>query len=249
MKTIKRDTYAGAICLREIYSVGDKVNPAGSKPPRPRFNSEEEREKHREAISRKKHLLAFHANFTPKSFYSTLTFDMDNECHTLRDCDALFNRYKRKLKKKYPDAVIFWYRGEGKNTDRFHIHMVTDGIAAADISKLWIYGDVKRIEHLRERNFYNGEDCGRDYSGLANYLFDHWRKEYGGQRWHQTKNAKKPEQEEPAIIKRSYSPEHPPRPPKGYKLVHTETNRFGYQCYKYVYWWEKKVFRYSPGAE
>jgi hypothetical protein len=77
-------------------------------------------------------------------------------------------------------------------------------------------------------------DHGRDYTGLADYLFDHWTPEQGGHRWKATKNLRKPEREEPKVIKREYSAKHPPRPPKGYILVEARETKFGYAYFKYI---------------
>jgi len=112
--------------------------------------------------------------------------------------------------------------------------MISEGVPEELIRKQWIYGDVLRIEHLREHNYYNGVDHGRDYTGLANYLFDHWTPEQGGHRWKATRNLKKPEREPAKEIKRNYSENRPPRPPKGYILVESKVTRFGYMYFKYV---------------
>ena len=53
---------------------------------------------------------------------------------------------------------------------------------------------------------YNGVDRGRDYTDLANYL------------------------------KRNYTEDKPPRPPKGYVFVEAAAMKYGYlYCYKYVF--------------
>lgn len=117
--------------------------------------------------------------------------------------------YVRRLKYHAPDAKINIYMGRGKTTFRIHFHMISEGVSEKLIRDLWGLGDVLRIEHLREHNYYNGVDYGRDYTGLANYLFDHWTPEQGGHRWKQTKNLKRPEREEPTVVKRNYSATRP----------------------------------------
>ena len=124
--------------------------------------------------------------------------------------------------------------GRGKHTQRIHFHMISDGIPESLIREQWGLGDVLRIEHLREHNYYNGVDYGRDYTGLANYLFDHWTPEQGGHRWKQTRNLKKPERETPTITRREYTVNKPPRAPKGYVLVEARVTQFGYLYFKYV---------------
>ena len=112
--------------------------------------------------------------------------------------------------------------------------MLSDGITQEYIKKQWIYGSVVRIDHLRAHNFYNGVDHGQDYTGLADYLFDHWEPEQGSHRWKQTRNARQPEKEDATIALRAYSENRPPKAPKGYKLVETRTTQYGYLYFKYV---------------
>lgn len=233
MKRIKRRIFSGVICEQEIYSVADDTEVKRAKPPRPRFKTDEEREKHKLEISRRKHVAAFNENFSPASLYSTLTFNNENEVHDVQECRKLRDLYIRRLKYAYPEAVIFVYYGQGKTTHRFHLHMVSNGIPEEEIKEKWGFGDVCRITHLREHNYYNGVDHGQDYTGLANYLFDHWQPEFGGHRWKQTRNARKPETETPTLVKREYSEQKPPKAPKGYFLTETKTTKFGYLYFKY----------------
>lgn len=233
MQRVKRRTFSGAVCEQEVFSVPDRVNIKNAEP-RERFKTDEEREQHRIGISRRKHARLFNENFSPLSLYSTLTLDDENEVHEFRDMKRLRDLYVRNLKRAYPDAVIFAYIGRGKATKRMHLHMVSDGVPEAAITEKWKYGRIVRIENLREHNYYNGVDHGRDYTGLANYLFDHWTPEQGGHRWKQTKNARKPERETPKIAVREYTEQKPPISPKGYILVETRSNKFGYLYYKYV---------------
>lgn len=233
MKRVKRRIFAGAVCEQEVYTIADRANVKKSEC-RPRFKTEEEREQHKDAISRRNHARLFNENFSPSSLYSTLTFDRENECHGKEECKILRDLYIRRLKYAFPNAVIFSYYGEGKNTHRFHIHMVSEGIPEEVIKKQWTYGDVTRIEHIREHCYYDGRDHGRDYTGLANYLFDHWRKSYGGHRWKMTRNARRPEREDATEIKRAYSESKPPRAPKGYIYIESKSNEYGYLYFKYV---------------
>lgn len=234
MRRVKKRTFSGVVCEQEVFTISDRVQDIRKAEPRQRFKTPEEREQHRINISRKKHARYFNENFSPRSLYSTLTFDVEHECHEYRDVKRIRDLFVRRLKYAYPDAVIFIYVGRGKSTHRFHIHMVSDGIPEDFIEKKWEFGSVLRIEHLREHNYYNGIDHGQDYTGLANYLFDHWTPEQGGHRWKQTRNAKKPEAEKPTEVKRNYSEAKPPRPPKGYIFVEAKSTKCGYQYFKYV---------------
>lgn len=154
--------------------------------------------------------------------------------HTFSEAKKIRDRYIRRLKYDYPDAVIFAYLGRGKSTHRIHMHMLVDGVPPEVIRKKWGQGSVLRVDRLREHNYYNGVDHGQDYTGLANYLFDHWTPEQGGHRWKQTKNARRPDIENAKPVRRAYSESRPPAAPKGYILVETRGNAFGYLYYKYI---------------
>lgn len=231
---IKRRTFSGVICEQEVYVIERNRQQIPSSEPRLRFHNEEERLQHKLNMSRKHHERLINENFSPSSLYSTLTFNQENECHDYIDAKILRDRFVRRLKYKYPDAVIFIYLGRGKNTNRMHVHMVSEGIPQEFILKQWTYGDISRIEHLREHNFYDGVDHGQDYKGLANYLFDHWEPAQGSHRWKQTKNAKQPEREEMTECKRIYNEKNVPKPLKGYVLVEIQTTKYGYYYYRYV---------------
>lgn len=233
MRRIKKRTFCGAVCEQEVFSISERLDSKKAEY-RPRFETDEEREQHKIGISRRKHARAFNANFSPSSLYTTLTFDDENEVHTFDDAKHVRDLYIRRLKYAFPDAVIFAYLGRGKNTHRIHMHMVSDGVPEAYITKQWLYGRIVRVDHLREHNYYDGVDHGQDYTGLADYLFNHWTPEIGGHRWKQTKNAKQPESEEPKEIKRNYTEKKPPIAPKGYVLVETKTTKYGYLYFKYV---------------
>ena len=234
MKRVKVRTFCGAVCEQEIFNIRENQNIAAAEPREPRFMTEEERAAHREAISRKRHTQLFNTNFDHNSLYSTLTLDNENEVHEFEEMKRLRDNYIRRLKRRFPDAVIFAYIGKGKNTHRLHMHMVSAGIPEETISDQWTYGSVKRIDNLREHCMYDGVDHGEDYTQLANYLFDHWTPEQGGHRWKNTRNARKPERERPKEIKRNYTEEKPPKAPKGYKLVDVRSNKYGYLYFKYV---------------
>ena len=137
MKRVKRRTFSGVVCEQEVYNVADQTALKDAKPSRPRFKNEEERERHKIEISRRRHALMFNENFSPASLYSTLTFDAENEVHDARDCRKIRDLYIRRLKYAYPDAVIFCYYGQGKTTHRFHLHMVSNGVPEEAIREKW----------------------------------------------------------------------------------------------------------------
>ena len=233
-RRVKTRTFSGVVCEQEVYTVSPKATNLKKAKPRLRFRNEEERLQHREGISRRNHAKLGNENFSPTSYYSTLTFDTINEVHTFRGAKYVRDLYIRRLKYAYPDAVIFFYLGRGKATRRIHGHMISEGIPPEVVTSKWNYGEIVAIDSLREHNYYNGVDYGQDYTGLANYLFDHWSEEQGGHRWKQTRNTRKPEREEPKEVKRAYSEDKPPTAPKGYILVESRATKYGYMYFKYV---------------
>lgn len=232
---IKKRIFSGVVCEQEVYILptirrsGDRIVT-----PRIRFRSEEERAKHRLDISRRLHVRLFNENFSPASLYSTLTLDDEHEVYSFEEMKKIRDLYIRRLKRSYSDAVIFAYIGQGKTTHRFHMHMVSNGIPEEAITQKWTDGRIFRIEHLRENCRYDGIDHGPDYTGLANYLFNHWTPEQGGKRWKMTRNARRPIEEDPVECKRWYSLEHPPVAPKGYELVESEKTEYGFYRFKYI---------------
>lgn len=235
MQRVKKRTFSGCVCEQIVFSAPDGVkNVAKLNPPRPRFKTEAEREEHRIGISRRNHARLVNTNFTPASLYSTLTLSNEYEVHTFDEARQLRENYVRRLRYHYPAAKITIYMGRGKKTSRIHFHMLSDGVPEEDIIRLWGMGEVARVEHLREHCYYDGVDHGQDYTGLANYLFDHWSPEQGGHRWKQTRNLVKPDAEDAKPIKRNYTTKKPPRSPKGFIYVGGYATKYGFLYFKYV---------------
>ncbi len=230
----KRKVFAGVVCEQEVYSVSDRVKDVKQSQPRPRFSSAEEYEEFKQRIARRKFARKINATFDTQSFYVTLTIDRENEAHTYEDADAIINPFWRRLRRVNPDAQMVLVKGRGKNTNRFHIHMIVKGLTEEQIKEKWTAGKVARIDPLRAHNYYDGIDHGQDYTGLANYLFDHWEPEQGARHYKGTRNLCNPEIEAATEAKRNYSEKNPPKAPKGYKLVEAKTTKYGYMCFKYV---------------
>lgn len=232
---VRQRTYSGSVCEYKIWSWmprGRDISEA--KPSKPRFQNEEERKQHSLLISKRKFARLINTNCSPSSLKSTLTFDNRNEVHTFEEARQIRENFIRRLLYKYPDAVIFLVMGRGEHTNRIHFHMVSNDIPEEYIRKQWKYGKIVEVEPLREHNWYDGVDHGQDYTALANYMFEHWTEEQGGHRWRMTKAARQPEAEKPEEIKREYSEQKPPKPPKGYMLVESQSNQYGYLYFKYV---------------
>lgn len=194
---LKKRTFSGVVLEQEVYTLPDRCQVGGDLNKKLRFESEEARKQHRDGIARRRYLKIFNATFSPSSLYSTLTFDNANEVHTFKEARQLRDNFYNRLKYKYPDAVIVLHMGRGKHTKRIHMHMVSEGVPAEEIKKQWIYGEIVDIQPLRAHNFYGGVDHGADYTGLANYLFDHWTEEQGGHRYKISRNYIRPEEEPP----------------------------------------------------
>ena len=248
-KTMKRRIFSGTVCEQIVYNVPSNVKDIKNYEPRPRFKDEESRTRHREEIAKRNHARSFNVQFSPSSLYSTLTFDDDSELHAFQDAKRVARNFLRTLQYVYPDAIAFLYMGRGKTTHRIHFHMVSQGIPKEVIEDKWKHGSIKRISNLREHNYYDGEDHGQDYTGLANYLFEHWTPEQGGHHWIRIGKIRKPEKEEPTEVKvhGGYSAKRPPKSPKGYKLVEVKATKYGYWYFKYVVEPPKDSSRSSGG--
>lgn len=233
MRRVKTRIYSGTVLEQMVFSVSDRTEVKKAKL-RERFQDEAARAAHRDNIARKRFARLINANHGPSSMYSTLTFDDENELHYFSDAKRIRTKWKKKLQKEFPSAKIIIVMGRGKNTNRIHFHMISAGIPASAIRRLWEYGAVVDAKPLRSHNRYNGVDCGTDYTGLANYLFDHWTEEQGGHRYMATRNHVKPDAEPPVEVKREYTEERAPAAPRGYKLVEAKATPFGYIYYKYI---------------
>ena len=235
MKRVKRCVFAGAVCEQIVYTVADNVKDFKKSKVRPRFKSDEERERHKVEIARRHHALLVNNNFRAgSSLYSTLTFNDEWEVHTFGEARKIRDAFLRRIRRKRPEAKIMLYMGRGKGTERIHFHMLSDGVPAEEIVKQWKYGGTGRIVPLRSHNTYAGEDYGEDFTALATYLFNHHTEEQGGHRYFRTRNIEAPAKERVNLIIRDYSVDKPPRAPKGFKIVERAGNEFGYLYFKYV---------------
>ena len=128
MQKVKRRIFSGVVCEQEVFNISARIKEIKHAAPKMRFRDEEERAKHREGISRRKHARLINENFSAASLYCTLTLDDAHEVHTFSEAKKIRDRYIRRLKYDYPDAVIFAYLGRGKSTHRIHMHMLVDGV-------------------------------------------------------------------------------------------------------------------------
>ena len=89
MQKVKRRIFSGVVCEQEVFCISDRIKDIKQASPRLRFKNEEEREKHREGISRRKHARLINENFSPASLYCTLTLDDAHEVHTFTEAKKI----------------------------------------------------------------------------------------------------------------------------------------------------------------
>lgn len=236
MKRVKRRVHSGIVLEQEVYTVAPNTkNLRAAEPKPPREMTEEQRQRHNDLAALRRFTRIVNNNFTPQSLYVTLTFSDDFLPESAEDARLQLENYIRRLKYAAPDMAYVAVMGKGITSERWHYHMILDGVTEETISNKWNMGEVKRIENMRAHNIYDGVDHGADYTGLARYLFLHWTPEQGkGKRWKQSTNIIQPEKEAAKLVKRHYSIKKPPRAPKGYKLVESRQNEFGHLYFKYV---------------
>lgn len=240
MPRVKRVTRSGDVLEQEVFYMAPntkKIRGAAPKPPPDR--TPEEKEIFNLKQSLKRFIRLFNHNFSPAAYYVTQTFDDLHLPPDYKGARRALDNYFRRLKYDYPQMVAVAVVGRGRKSGRLHIHCVISGVDRETIKNKWSLGAVSRIEPLREHNYYDGIDHGRDYTALATYLFNHWDKEQGGKgkRWKQTKTIQQPEKDKPTIIKRKYTTSKPPITPNGYMLVQSrESEQYagGYLYFKYV---------------
>lgn len=206
--------------------------------PRPeRVRSAEEKEIYNRKKSEKHFVRLVNTNFTSNDHYVTLTYDNEHLPSCFEAAQKFLDNYIRRLKRKYPQAKIICVTGFGKRNGRLHHHLIISGVPEEEIKAKWNGGTVSRVEKLREHNFYNGKDCGEDFTGLALYMFAHTPSDHKGKRWKQTKNIQQPYSEKPKEVRCTYSETKPPKAPGGYEFAEAFTSDFygsGYIRFKYV---------------
>lgn len=231
---VKKRIFAGATCDQIVYTSFSRGE-NGTKEPRPRFKTEEERAEHRRQIARRHCARLINTNCSHAGFYCTLTFDRENEIHTFDEARRERANFRRRLMYRCPDAKLFIFMGRGKSTSRIHFHMIAEGVTPEDITAAWTGGEIAEIRHLREHNRTpEGEDIGEDFTAVSNYCFDHWTREQGGHYYSRSGDIKQPEEEEPTVCIREYTVNKPPVAPKGYKLITAYATPYGYLYYHYV---------------
>jgi len=235
MALCRRVTRSGVVYEAEIYSVSDCVkNIKESKPKPDNIRTPEEKKNYNNHKSEKHFVRLVNTNFNSSAYYVTLTYDEEHLPLTYEEACNILSNYIRRLQRNNPNVAIIAVTGFGKSNGRLHHHLIILGASEDDILNKWKHGSIKRAEHPRKHNFYNGIDCGEDFTGLAVYLHGHTPAEHKGKRWKQTKNLKKPQQEKAKTVLRSYGLNKPPKAPKGFILVESKTSNYycGYMYFK-----------------
>ncbi len=234
MKRVKTRIFCGNVCEIAVWNQADNEKPS-LRVKRERFASLEQYEEFKEAQARRKFVQLVNANHGPSSMEGVLTFDDDNEMYSFKDAKRVRGIFVRRLRRRNQDAKIIVVMGRGDSTARIHFHFIVSGVTEEQIRECWTWGMMVECDHLREHNHNKqGVDLGRDYIGLANYLWKHWTPEQGGHHYYATRNHVRPKPEEPVEIKREYTMDKPPRAPKGYVMVESKATQFGYLYFKYT---------------
>lgn len=232
-KRFKRNIFAGPTCDTIVYTAPVRNGVAVKS--RQRFKSEEERAEHRRLIARRHCAQLVNENISTSGYYCTLTFDNDNEVHTMEEAKKVRTNFRRRVLYRNPDAVLFIFMGRGKGTDRIHFHVICDHVTKEDILLSWRAGKVVTISPIREHNKdEHGNDIGRDLTGISNYCFDHWTPEQGGHYYSRTDNVRQPVMEEPEEVTFNYTETIHPAAPRGFKYISVKQTPYGMLIYHYV---------------
>ena len=226
-KQVKRTTYAGNICQNVIYAKREReLRLRHYKQPRPRFRNEQEREEHRRKISLHRFVLALNAAFSSRGYFGTLTFDSQRFPEVdFATAKKERDNFIRRIKRAYPEAVLALVIGAGDKEGRLHIHIIIEGVDPVKIGDIWSRGFVY-LKALYEYSEHNCTSCGADYTAVARYMFDQAIAEIGQHRYYISRNADKPEVQEPEVCTEIYTLSHCPEEP-GYILVRSYADVYG----------------------
>ena len=146
----------------------------------------EAQKKRNERRARQQLARTINANFQPGDLYVTLTFD---DCHlpnsrkqAEREADNFIRRVRYHMGRDAHRLRHVCKLAQGNRSGRWHIHIVMNLRDANVVRALWGRGSVK-VSWL---------DNHRDYTGLANYLFNQRDAECTGKRWKQSNHMRRP---------------------------------------------------------
>lgn len=238
MPSGKSVTRSGAVYEVEYYLVSETVRDFSKSKPKPvNVRTDEEKARYNNHKSEKHFVRLVNTNFTSAAYYITLTYDNAHLPSSYAEAVKNLDNYIRRLRYSNPHAKIVAVTGHGSRSGRLHHHLIVSGVSEGDILGKWLLGEIAKVEHLRKDNYYNGVNHGEDFTDLAVYLHRHAPAEHKGKRWKQTKSIQQPVQEKTKPVERVYSPERPPKAPRGFMLVEARTSDYyksGYVYFKYV---------------
>ena len=163
MPRMKRVTVSGAVLEQEIFNVAPNTKNVKGAVPKPLTErTAEEKEKYNLKQALKRFIRIVNHNFSPAAFYVTNTFDNAHLPKDFKAARRVLNNYIRRLQYAFPGMVAVAVVGRGKRSGRIHIHCIISGVDEKTIREKWTHGKIKRIEPLREHNFYNGVDHGAE---------------------------------------------------------------------------------------
>ena len=141
------------------------------------------------------------ANFSEGDYTGEFTFAPENRPGSIEECEKEITNFIKRINRarKKKDLPKMKYMGviEGKNTDKFHFHLLLDNLLNRDeIDDLWTKGRGKNKKSI---GFTNIEKIKTQYGidGVivkANYLTKEFKLENqkGKRKWFASRNLKKP---------------------------------------------------------
>lgn len=234
-----REVRSGSVLEKEIFTVPDGSHlTKRTEPKEEPVKTAEERAEINRRKSERIFIRKINSSFTSQSWYVTLTYRDFDLPLSYGEAERCLENFLRRLKRWAPGVRYIAVTGYGKQSSRLHHHLIIDGngIDGEKLLELWTAGDVKRAERLRHNNYYDGKNCGEDFTGLAVYLHAHSNAKAKGKRWKESRNVAKPFKDTPRPLKRELSEEKPPKAPKGYRFVGVYVSDFHaqYISFKYV---------------
>lgn len=234
--TGRTTTHAGAVVEIEFYSVPENARGEAVKPNPRNVRTPEQKEKYNNYKSEKQAIRLINANFTAAGYYVTLSYDAEHLPKSYDAAEKNARLFLNRLKYKFPNTKIICFTAAGDVSGRFHHHLIIEGVPESYILKKWSGGKIVKIERLRAHNYYNGMDCGEDFTALAKYLHRQVPGRKGRKRWTET-GLTQPKQEKTKSALLAYTAKKPPKAPSGYRLVEVRDCEYfasSYICFKFA---------------
>ncbi len=235
----KRVVKSGAVMEVEYYDISPRVRHLrGAEPPPEPARTPEEQARVNRQVRLKRHIRNMNTNFGPWALYATLTFMNKHLPQTMADAWRVLDNYVRRLQSACPALKLYAVVGRGVTTKRIHCHIVVSGADKRTLIAKWGLGKVRKVKNLYEHCIYDGVDCGRDYRGLAEYLFEHMERdeENKGKQMKRAGRLDKPRKDTPKRVVNAQNAQRWPKTPPGYMpttIYRSDTSRGAYWCYRF----------------